>query len=152
MGGKGGKRKGGGLVVPVFGAGGLRTPSPTPSASGSVAGAAEPELAPGMSYDVPPKVPRVSVAESMADVAALSAGVEWLNVDYGSGALRRLREVIRNLRVVLEVRSGLMFETECLLQRFDVWVRAVKERDELLRSGFTLARGYGVVEAERDEV
>ena len=43
MGGKGGKRKGGGLLVPGFGAGGLRTPSPTPSTSGSVAGAAEPE-------------------------------------------------------------------------------------------------------------
>ena len=71
MGGKGGKRKGGGLVVPVFGAEGLRMPSPTTSASGSVASAAEPELAPGISYDVPVKVPRVGVAESVADVAAL---------------------------------------------------------------------------------
>ena len=52
MGGKGGKRKGGGLVVPSFGAGGMRTPSPTPSASGSVAGAVGVELAGGISYDV----------------------------------------------------------------------------------------------------
>ena len=134
MGGKGGKRKGGGLVVPGFGAGGLRTSSPTPSSSGSVAGAAEPELASGMSYDVPVKVPRVGVAESVADVATLSVGVERLDVDYGGGALRRLREGIRNLRVVPEVRSGLMFETECLLRRFDVLVRAEKERDEMSRT------------------
>ena len=39
MGGKSDKkRKGGGLAVPRFGVGGLRTPSPTASASGSVAG------------------------------------------------------------------------------------------------------------------
>ena len=150
MGGKGGKRKCGGLVVPGFGAGGLRTPSPTPSASGSVAGASEPELASGMSYDVPVKVPRVGVAESVADVAALSAEVEQLDVDYGGGALRRLREGIQNLRVVPEVRSGLMFETECLLRRFDVLVKAEKERDELLRSRSHLARGFRVVMAERD--
>ena len=124
----------------------------TLSASGSVAGAAEPELASGMSYDVPVKVPRVGVADSVADVAALSAEVEQLDVDYGGGALRRLREGIRNLKVVLEVRSGLMFETECLLRRFGVLVRAEKERDELLRGSSTLARGYGVVEAERDVV
>ena len=105
-----------------------------------------------MSYDVPVKVPRVGVAESVADVTVLSAEVERLDVDYGGGAFRRLREGIRNLRVVLEIRSGLVFETECLLRRFDVLVRAEKERDELLRSGSTLARGYGVVKAERDEV
>ena len=46
--------------------GGLRTPSPTPSASSSVAGAAEVELAGGMSYDIPVKVPRVGVAESIS--------------------------------------------------------------------------------------
>ena len=45
-----------------------------------------------------------------------------------------------------------MFETECLLRSFDVLVRAEKERDELLWSGSTLARGYEFVEAERDEV
>ena len=31
MGGKGGKKRKGGMAVPSFGAGGLRTPSPTPS-------------------------------------------------------------------------------------------------------------------------
>ena len=152
MGSKGGKRKGGGLVVPGFGAGGLRTPSPTPSVSGSVAGAAEPELASGMSYDVPVKVPRVGVAESVADVAALSASVERLDVDYGGGALRRLREGIRNLRVVPEVRSGLMFETECLLRRFDVLVRAEKERDEMLRTHDTLLEGFKAASAVTSRV
>ena len=36
----------------------------------------------------------VGVAESVANVAALLAGVERLDVDYGGGALRRLREGI----------------------------------------------------------
>ena len=65
-----------------------------------MAGALEQELASGMSYDIPVKVQRVGVAESVADVAALSAEVERLDVDYGGGALRRLSEGIRNLRVV----------------------------------------------------
>ena len=142
MGGKGGKRKGAGLVVPGFGAGGFRSPSPTLSALGSVAGAAEPELSFGISYDVPVKVPRVGVTESVADVAALSTEVERLDVHYCGGALGRLREGIRNLRVVPEVRSGLMFETECLLRRFDVLVRAEKERDEMLRTHDTLMEGF----------
>ena len=147
MGGKGGKRKGAGLVVPGFGAGGLRTPSPTPSASGSVAGAAEPQLASGMSYDVPVKVPRVGVPESVADMAALSVEVERLDVDYGGGALRRLCEGIRNVREVPEVRSGLMFETECLLRRFDVLVRVEKERDEMLRTHDALMEGFKAASA-----
>ena len=75
-----------------------------------------------------------------------------MDVDYVGGALRRLCEGIRNLRVVPEVRSVLIFETECLLQRFDVLVKAEKERDKLLQSRWTLARGFGVVVAERDEV
>ena len=45
-----------------------------------------------------------------------------------------------------------MFETECLLRRFDVLVRAEKERNELLRSGSALAREFGVIETESDEV
>ena len=73
-------------------------------------------------------------------------------MDYVGGALRRLCEGIRNLRVVPEVRSVLIFETECLLQRFDVLVKAEKERDKLLQSRWTLAQGFGVVVAERDEV
>ena len=94
----------------------------------------------------------VGVAESVAKVAALLAGVEWLDVDYGGGALRRLREGIQNLRVVHEVRSGLMFETEYLLRRFDMLVRAEKERAELLLSNFALARGFKVAAAARIEV
>lgn len=73
MGGKGGKRKGGGPAVLGFGAGGICTPSLTPSASGSVAGT---QLAAGVSYDVPVKVSSMSVVESVGNVAALSEGVE----------------------------------------------------------------------------
>ena len=112
MGSKGGKRKGGGLVVPGFGAGGLRTPSPTPSASGSVDGAAVVELAGGMSYDVPVKVPRVGVAESVADVAALSEGVGRLMVDPLVGRIDSVLASIRNLRVVPEVRGSLLVQVE----------------------------------------
>ena len=110
MGGKGGKRKGGGMAAPSFGVGGLRTPSPTPSASGSVAGVAEVELAGAMSYDVPAKVPRVGVAESVADVAALSEEVGRLAVDPVVGVVDRVLVSIRNLRMVSEVRSRQLSE------------------------------------------
>ena len=112
MGGMGGKRKGGGLVVPGFGAGGLRTPSPTPSVSGSVAGVAGVELAGGMSYDVPFKVPRVGVAESVSDVAALFEGVGRLTVDPLVGIIDRVLASVRNLRVVPEVRGRLLEQIE----------------------------------------
>ena len=112
MGGKGGKRKGGGLVVPSFGAGGLRTPSPTPSVWGSVDGTAVVELAGGMSYDVLVKVPRVGVAESVADVAALSEGVGRLTVDPLVGRIDSVLACIRNLRVVPEVRSRMLVQVE----------------------------------------
>lgn len=85
-------------MVLSFGAGGLRTPFLTPSASCSKAGA---ELATRLSYDVPVKIARVIVAEVVADVAALLQRVQGLVTDHGSGALRRLRKGIRNLRVVL---------------------------------------------------
>ena len=75
MGGKGGKkRKGGGLVVPWFGAGGLGTPSPTPSASGSVAGGG---VAGAVSRHDATKVPRLGVAESVA-VEAIAELVVWV--------------------------------------------------------------------------
>ena len=110
MGGKGGKRKGGGLAVSGFGAGGLRTPSPTPSASGSVVGAAEAELASGMSYDIPLKVPRVGVAESVAHVAALSDGVRRLEVSPVLAEVDRLLVAVGNLRVIPAVRAHLLGE------------------------------------------
>ena len=67
MGGKGGKkRKSGGLAVPRFGAGGQRTPSPTPSASGSVAGGG---VAGAVSWHDAAKVPRLGVVASVADEA-----------------------------------------------------------------------------------
>ena len=81
MGGKGGrKRKGGGLAVPRFGTGGLRTLSPTPSASGSVAGGG---VAGAVSRHDAAKVPRLGVAESVADeaVAKLVVGVTGMSCD-----------------------------------------------------------------------
>ena len=73
MGGGSRKRKGKAPSPPV---GGLRSPSPTPSVSDSVAG----ELATGMSYDVPVKVPRTGEAESVADVAGVTRGVAVMGV------------------------------------------------------------------------
>lgn len=78
MGGKGGKRKGGAPMVLRFGAGGIRTTFLTPSALGSMTGV---EVATGMSYDVPVKVPRVNMAASVAEVAALSGRVEMFRME-----------------------------------------------------------------------
>ena len=81
MGGKGGKnRKGGGLAVPWFCASGWRTPSPSPSASGSVAGGG---VAGAVSRHDADKVPRLRVAESVADeaVAELVEGVTGMSSD-----------------------------------------------------------------------
>ena len=81
IGGKGGKkRKGGGLAVPRFGAGRLGTPSPTPSASGSVAGGG---VAGAVLRHDAAKVPRLGVAESVADeaVAELVEGVTGMSCD-----------------------------------------------------------------------
>ena len=98
--------------MPSFGAGGLRTPSPTPSASGSVAGAAEAELASRMSSNVPVKVLRVGEAESVADVAALSDGVRHLLVRPVLAGVDRLLVTIGNLSVVPTVRAHLLSEVE----------------------------------------
>ena len=159
MGGKGGKRKGGGLVVPSFGAGGLRTPSTTPSASGSVDGAAVVELAGGMSYDVPVKFPRVGVAESVADVAALSVGVGRLTVDPLVGRIDSVLASIRNLRVVPEVRGRILVQveevrllleiegdktSECMRLRWEL-----REKEEGLMEAAVELRG---VREERDAV
>lgn len=97
MSSKRGKRKGGGLAVHGFGAGGMRTPSLTPIASGSVA---DEELASEMSYDVLVKVPRVGGAESVAHIAMLAEEVGQLVVGSGLAGVGRLTEVIRNLRLV----------------------------------------------------
>ena len=81
MSGKGGKkRKGGGLAVPRFGIGGLRTPFPTPSVSGSVAGSG---VAGAVSRHNAAKVPRLGVAASVADkaVAELVEGVTGMSCD-----------------------------------------------------------------------
>ena len=66
--------------MPRFGAGGLRTPSPTCSASGSVAGGGG---AGAVSRHDAAKVPRLRVAESVADkvVAELVEGVTGMLCD-----------------------------------------------------------------------
>ena len=136
MRGKGGKRKGEGLAVPGFGAGGLRTPSPTPSASGSVAGAAEAELGSWMSYDVPLKVLRLGVAESVADVSVLSDGVWHLEVSLVMAGVDRLLVTIGNLRVIPGVRTYLLSEVEqmrgCLVAAEGVAVEVSRLRRVLV--------------------
>ena len=81
MGGKGGRKwKNRGLAVPRFGTGGLRIPSPTPSASGSVAGC---EVTVVVSRHDTAKVPRLGVAASVADEAmvGLVEGVIGMSCD-----------------------------------------------------------------------
>lgn len=82
--GKVGKSKGGKLVVLSFGAGRLHTPSPTPHASSSVAGA---QLAVRMSYNVLLRILRVGLVESEADIAVCSEGIERLQVSQGNKML-----------------------------------------------------------------
>ena len=65
MGGRSRKRKG---KAPDPTAGGLRSPSPTPSVSGSLIE----EQVSGMSHHLPIKVPRTGVAEYVADVAGVT--------------------------------------------------------------------------------
>ena len=158
MGRKGGKRKGGGLAAPGFGAGGLRTPSPTPSASGSVADAAGAELAYGMSYDVPLKVPRVGVAESVADVAALSDGVRHLELSPVMAGVDRLLVTIGNLRVSPAVRAYLLGEVEqlwgCLVAAEGVAVEVSHLRRVLVEKdgeAWGAAREVWGVREERDQ-
>ena len=105
MGGQRGKITGGGLALPSFEAGGMRTPSLNPSASGSVAGA---ELASEVSYDNLVQVLRVGVAESVADVAALLEEVGWLQVGLGLAGVSRPQEAIGNMRLVPKVRAHLL--------------------------------------------
>ena len=85
MGGKGGKKRKGGLVVPSFGAGGLRTPSPTPSVGGWET---EDEGRRGGSVrDVRPKVPRVGSAKSVAGVDAVAEEMDKLRLGITGGLL-----------------------------------------------------------------
>ena len=65
-----------------------------------------------MSYDVPVKVPRVGVAESVADVAALSDRVGRLVVSPVLAGVDRLLVTVGNLRVVPAVRAHLLGEVE----------------------------------------
>ena len=100
MGGKGGrKRKGGGVPTPGFGAGGqggrfggLISPSPTPSVAGWETD--EGEAGVGVSREAVAKVPRLGVAASVADVAALSGGLGRLEVASEAGAAVRLRDKV----------------------------------------------------------
>ena len=66
--------------MPRFGAGDLRTPSLTPSASGSMAGGS---LASTVSRHDTAKVPRLGVAASMADeaITGLVEGVTGMSCD-----------------------------------------------------------------------
>lgn len=105
MGVKGEKRKGGGLAVPGFGAGGMRTLCLTASLSGSMVGA---ELASAKLYDALVMVPRVGIAESVTDVSTLSEEVGHLELGPGLAGVARLLEAIRKLRLVVVVRAHLL--------------------------------------------
>ena len=131
MGGKGSrKRKGGGLSTPGFGGGGpggrfggLLSPSPTPSVGGWETEDGGSEVV--VSRETVAKVPRVGVAESVADVAALVSGVEGLDMDdyVGKEDIGLLKSAIWNLEVLPEVRSGLLD----LLDEVDLGVRLASE-------------------------
>ena len=131
MGGKGGrKRKGGGMPTPGFGAGGqggrfggLLSPSPTPSVGGweTEDGGSDAVV----SRETAAKVPRVGVAESVADVAALAGEVGKLDVDayVGKEGVELLKSALLKLEVLPEVRRGLLD----LLDDVELGVRVASE-------------------------
>ena len=116
MGGKGSKkRKGGGVPTPGFGAGGgsgrfggLLSPSPTPRVGGWETEGGDSEDV--VSRGTVARVPRVGVAKSVADVAALAGGVEELDMDayVGKEEIELLKSAIRELGVLPEARRGLL--------------------------------------------
>ena len=86
IGGKGGKKRKGGLAVPSFGAGGQRTPSPTPNVEGWET---EDEGRVGRSArDVRPKLPRVGAARSVAGVDAVAEEMDKLRLGLRTGSAR----------------------------------------------------------------
>ena len=118
MGGGGKKRKRKAPSPPV---GGLRSPSPMPSVSGSVAG----ELAPGMSYDVPVKLLRTGEAESVADVAGVTRGLSEIamaEAPVGTRLLQILgavsipepfkRTMVAETRSMMELIENLRFKAD----------------------------------------
>ena len=148
MGGGSKKRKGKAPSPPV---GGLRSPSPTPSVSGSVAG----ELAAGMSYDVPVKVPRTEVAESVADVAGVTRGLLEIAVaeaPVGTRILQILgavsipepfkRTMVAEARSMMELIENLRFKADnvgmlaqtvlCLNEEVKAVRVRMEEKDEML--------------------
>ena len=159
MGGKGGKKRKGGLVVPSFGAGGLRTPSPTPSVGGWET---EDEGRGGGSvWDVSPKVPRVGSAKSVAGVDAVAEEMDKLRLGlrtgsardqlegfiYESGlsvAQRRLMWRLINEMVGEEIEAGVMGEKERLRKVEDAVLDSCGEVG-------TVVTRLVAAEAERDE-
>ena len=86
MGGKGGNKRKGGLAVPSFGAGGLRTPSPTPSVGGWETD--DEGHGGGSARDARPKIPRVGAASSVAGVDAVAEEMDRLRLGLRTGSAR----------------------------------------------------------------
>ena len=86
MGGKGSKKRKGGLVVPSFGAEGLRTPSPTPSVGGWET--EDEGRGGGSARNVRPKVPRQGAATSVARVDAVAEEMDRLQLGLRTGSAR----------------------------------------------------------------
>ena len=76
MGGKGGKKRKGGLAVPSFGAGRLRTPSPTISIGGWET--VDEGRGGGSARDARPKITRLGAASSVAGVDAVAEEMDRL--------------------------------------------------------------------------
>ena len=112
MGGGSRRRKG---KAPSPPEGGLRSPSPTPSVSGSVAG----ELAAGMSYDVPVKLPRTEVAESVADVAGVTRGMAEVTVA-GAPLGTRLLQILGAVAIPEPFKRTMVAEVRSMMSKIEI--------------------------------
>ena len=159
MGGKGGKKRKGGLAVPSLGAGGLRTPSPTPSVGGWET--EDESRGGGSARDVSPKVPRVGAATSVAGVDAVAEEMDRLRLGLRTGSARDQLEgfIYESSLSVAERRLMWRLINEMVGEEIEAGVRGEKERlrnveDAVLDScgevGTVVTR-LVAVEAERDE-
>ena len=159
MGGKGGKKRKGGLAVPSFGAGGLKTPSPTPSIGGWET--EDEGRRGGSARDVRPKVPRVGAAKSVAGVDAVAEEMDKLRLGLRTGSARDQLEGFIYESGLSVAQRRLMWRLigEIVGEEIDAGVKGERERlrkveDAVLDSSGemgTVVKRLVAVEAERDE-
>ena len=159
MGGKGGKKRKGGLVVPSFGAGGLRTPSPTPDVGGWET--EDEGRGGGSARNVRLKVPRVGAAMSVAGVDAVAEELDRLQLGLRTGSARDQLEgfIYESGLSVAQRRLMWRLINEMVGEEIEAGVKGERERQGKVEEAVldscgevgTVVTRLVAVEAERDE-